>query len=330
MVGSGLQKAVEGNGDGKQANCNGRRVCGVSCKGTLSGAADGLNKVGFQGLKEAQELQGFSSKVAHLCSGPLEGSKVLKSKEACGVGHLTKKAHLPVLCVAQSGGEGSVNVHCSSDSKNSPSEKPTLLGASCFSRGHYFQNRKLSPPVELHSSTDMALMEEAARHPGSFSFSVSSLGTRAASSPSFCGTGLGSEGCGVVFAVDSLGEDNSPLRMVSENDSSLEFEEAGVIPIEVAVGEKDKEEGSCLGLVSREEVPMENCCSSYLEAFSDWLGMPTVDLEAEILALLRKMEARKKVREREDGKREKNSSSSKSERELKKLGVLCKGSEGKR
>ena len=172
-------------------------------------------------------------------------------------------------------------------------------------------------------------MEEAARHPGSFSFYVSSLGTRAASSPSFCGTGLGSEGCGVVFAVDSLGEDNIPLRMVSENDSSVEFEEAGVIPIEVAVGEKDKEEGSCLGLVSREKVPMENWSSSNLEAFSDWLGMPTVDFEAEILALLRKMEARKEVREREDGKRKKNSSS-KSERELKKLGCFMQGSEGKR
>ena len=48
----------------------------------------------------------------------------------------------------------------------------------------------------------------------------------------------------MVFAVDSLGEDNIPLRMVSENDSSLEFEEAGVRPIEVAVGEKDKEKGT--------------------------------------------------------------------------------------
>ena len=62
----------------------------------------------------------------------------------------------------------------------------------------------------------------------------------------------------MVFAVDSLGEDDIPLRMVSENDYSLEFEEAGVIPIEVAVGEKDKEDGSCLGLVSREKVPIEN------------------------------------------------------------------------
>ncbi|RVX16458.1 hypothetical protein CK203_005893 [Vitis vinifera] len=162
MVGSGLQKAVEGNGDGKQANCNRRCLGGVSCKGTRSGAAGGLKNLGFQGLKEAQVVQGFSSKAAHLCSGPLEGSKVLKSKEACGVGHLAKKAH----------------------------RLPALLCGPRW-RGHYFQNRKLFPPVELHTSTDMALMEEAARHPGSFSFSVSPLGTRAASSPSFCGTDLG-------------------------------------------------------------------------------------------------------------------------------------------
>ncbi|RVW86282.1 Retrovirus-related Pol polyprotein from transposon TNT 1-94 [Vitis vinifera] len=61
---------------------------------------------------------------------------------------------------------------------------------------------------------------------------------------------LDSKGCGVVFVVDSLGEDNSPLRLVSENDSSLEFEKVEVIPIEFAAGEKDKEDGSYLGLVS--------------------------------------------------------------------------------
>ena len=115
----------------------------------------------------------------------------------------------------------------------------------------------------IHTSTDMALMEEATRHPGTFSFSVSCLGTRAASSP-FCVTGLGSEGCEVVFAVDSLGEDSCPLRMVSVNNSLLEFEEAGVILIEVAVGEKDKEERSCLGLVSSAKVPMQNWPSSNL------------------------------------------------------------------
>ncbi|KAJ9701995.1 hypothetical protein PVL29_003971 [Vitis rotundifolia] len=170
----------------------------------------------------------------------------------------------------------------------------------------------------------MALMEEAARHPGTFSFSVSSLGTRAASSPSFCATGLGSEGCEVVFAVDSLGEDSSPLRMVLVNNSLLEFEEAGVILIEVAVGEKDKEEGSCLGLVSSAKVPMENWPSSNLAAFSDWMSMPPMGFKAEILAL-RKMQARKEVRVREDGKRKKNSSSSKSERELKKLMCFVQG-----
>ena len=48
MVGSGLQKAVECDGDGKQANCNGRCVGGLSCKGTLSGAAGGLKKWAFR------------------------------------------------------------------------------------------------------------------------------------------------------------------------------------------------------------------------------------------------------------------------------------------
>ena len=47
--------------------------------------------------------------------------------------------------------------------------------------------------------------------------------------------------------------------------------------------------------------------------------MPIVGFEAEILALLRKMEAKKEVRDQEDGKRKKNSSSSKFERELKDL-----------
>ena len=47
--------------------------------------------------------------------------------------------------------------------------------------------------------------------------------------------------------------------------------------------------------------------------------MSTVGFEDEILALLRKMEAKKEVRDQEDGKRKKNSSSSKFERELKDL-----------
>ncbi|KAJ9693707.1 hypothetical protein PVL29_009588 [Vitis rotundifolia] len=278
MVGSGLQKSVEGNGEGKKADCNGGCV------------------VGFQGLKEAQVFKGFSSKAAHLCGGPLEGSKVLNFNET---------HRLPVLCVAQGGGEGSANAHYSSDSKNSPLDELTLIGASFSSMGHDFQNPKLSHPVELHT-----------RH-GLF-------GRSAASSPSFCGTGLGSEGCEVVFAVDSLGEDSSPFRMVLVNDSLLEYEEAGVIPIEVTVGEKDKEEGSCLGLVSRAKVPMENWSSSNLAAFGTWLGMPTVGFEAEILAL-RKMKARKEITGREDGKRKKNSSSSKSEREIKKLACFVQG-----
>ena len=60
----------------------------------------------------------------------------------------------------------------------------------------------------------------------------------------------------MVFVVDSLGEDNSPLRLVSENDSSLEFEKVEVIPIEFAAGEKDKEDGSYLVLVSMKKVSM--------------------------------------------------------------------------
>ena len=90
------------------------------------------------------------------------------------------------------------------------------------------------------------------------------MGTWAASYPSLGGTGLGSEVCEVVFAVDSLGEDSGPLRMVLVNNTSLEFEETGVILIEVAVGEKDKEEGSYLGLVSRAKAPMENWSLSNL------------------------------------------------------------------
>ncbi|RVW38445.1 hypothetical protein CK203_029739 [Vitis vinifera] len=57
--------------------------------------------------------------------------------------------------------------------------------------------------------------------------------------------------------------------------------------------------------------------------------MPTVGFEAEILALLRKMKTRKEVRGQEDGKRKKNSSS-KSERELKKLECSVRQEDGKR
>lgn len=46
------------------------------------------------------------------------------------------------------------------------------------------------------------------------------------------------------FGVDPLGESCGPLRMVLVDDTSIEFEEAGVRPIEVAVGEKDKEKGT--------------------------------------------------------------------------------------
>lgn len=54
--------------------------------------------------------------------------------------------------------------------------------------------------------------------------------------------------------------------------------------------------------------------------------------ESEILAVLRKMKARKGVRGREGGKRRKNSSSSKFEREMKKLESFMnyKGSESGR
>ena len=67
---------------GRKLIAMGAAWVGVSYKGALSWAAGGLKKVGFQGLKEAQVFKGFSSKVAHLCSGPLEGSKVLNFNEA--------------------------------------------------------------------------------------------------------------------------------------------------------------------------------------------------------------------------------------------------------
>ena len=51
------------------------------------------------------------------------------------------------------------------------------------------------------------------------------------------------------------------------------------------MSEKHKEEGACLGLISRAEVPMEDWSSSNPAAFSNWLGMSTVGFEAEISAL---------------------------------------------
>lgn len=88
----------------------------------------------------------------------------------------------------------------------------------------------------------MALMDVAGGHLGTFYFSVPILETRATSSP-FYGIGLGSEGCDVAFSVDSLGKDCSPLKMVSEKGSSLEFEEARVIPIEIVERERVNAQG---------------------------------------------------------------------------------------
>ena len=100
----------------------------------------------------------------------------------------------------------------------------------------------------LHASIGMALMAEAARHPSTVSLSLSlSLflpWDPPTSPPSLSGNDLGQEGCEVDFGVNPLGESCGPLRMVLVDDTSIEFEEAGVRPIEVAVGEKDKEKGT--------------------------------------------------------------------------------------
>lgn len=63
-----------------------------------------------------------------------------------------------------------------------------------------------------------------------------------------------------------------------------------------------REEGAGLGLIPREETPLEDWSSSNLAAFSNWLGMLAVGFEAKILALLCKMKARKEVRVQEGGK----------------------------
>ena len=173
----------------------------VSLKGTLSGAAGGLEEVGFEGLKEAQVFKGFSTEVAHLSHGSLEGSRVKISKEACGVGHHSKAHSLPVLCVTKGGGEDSINLDCSADSKNCPMEELALFRASFASRGHNFQNPKHSLQVVLQTSIVIAPIAEA-RHSSTISLSLSSLGIQAASSPSLFWNGLGLEGCEVDSAVD--------------------------------------------------------------------------------------------------------------------------------
>ncbi|KAJ9685880.1 hypothetical protein PVL29_017808 [Vitis rotundifolia] len=226
MVGSGLQKAVKGDGDGRKVVCNGGCMGMVSFKGALCGVVGGLEKVGFQGLKEAQVFKVFSSEVAaHLSNGPLEGSKVLISKETCRVGRHSKKVNNTLVCMAQGGGEGSVNLHYGADSKNTPMESWFFFRASFPSRGHDFHHPELSPPTPWYY----------------FFFSISSLETQATSSPSLSRNGLGLEGCEVDFAIDPVGESSSPLKMVLMDDTSVEFEEVGVKPIEVAVGEEDKE-----------------------------------------------------------------------------------------
>ena len=242
MVGSGLQKAVEGDGDGRKVVCNGGCMGMVSFKGAPCGVVGGLERAGLEGLKEAQVFEVFSSEVAaHLSNRPLEGSKVLISKETCRVGHHSKKVNNTLVCVAQGGGEGSVNLRYGADSKNTPMESWFFFRASFASRGHDFHHPELSPPVFLRTSTGMALMAEAIRHPRTIFFSVSSLETQATSSPSLSRNGLGLEGSEVDFAIDPVGEGSSPLKMVLVDDTSVEFEEVGVRPIEVAVGKEDKE-----------------------------------------------------------------------------------------
>lgn len=137
-----------------------------------------------------------------------------------------------------------------------------------------------------------------------FFFSVPILETRATSSP-FYGIGLGSEGCDVAFSVDSLGKDCSSLKMVSEKGSSLEFEEARVIPIEIAEREHVNAQGSCPGLVSRVKVSIADPSSGNPKAFSDSFSSPTMGFSADILAHLKKLGARKELRGREDEKRKK-------------------------
>lgn len=98
-------------------------------------------------------------------------------------------------------------------------EELALFEASFVSRGHIFQQPKLSSLMVHLSSTNVALMAEAARHPGTISLSLSipSLEMWAASPPlSRIGLGLGLdlERGEVGLAVASLGDGNGPLRMV--------------------------------------------------------------------------------------------------------------------
>ena len=96
-------------------------------------------------------------------------------------------------------------------------EELALFEASFVSRGHIFQQPKLSSLMVHLSSTNVALMAEAARHPGTISLSLSipSLEMWAASPPlSRIGLGLDLERGEVGLAVASLGDGNGPLRMV--------------------------------------------------------------------------------------------------------------------
>lgn len=96
-------------------------------------------------------------------------------------------------------------------------EELALFEASFVSRGHIIQQPKLSSLMVHLSSTNVALMAEATRHPGTISLSLSipSLEMWAASPPlSRIGLGLDLERGEVGLAVASLGDGNGPLRMV--------------------------------------------------------------------------------------------------------------------
>lgn len=96
--------------------------------------------------------------------------------------------------------------------------------------------------------------------------------------------------------VAPLGEGCEPLRMVLVGETLVEFEEVEAWPKDAVESGTAREEGAGLGLIPREEMPLEDWSSSYLAAFSNWLGMPAVGFEAKILAFLCKMKARKEVR----------------------------------
>lgn len=199
------------------------------------------------------------------------------------------------------------------------------------------------PPDAWNSGADEVLQAEASRYSsfpsplvsrGVRAFSSSSIscqkraakglrGVRALSSSSLscrkrAANGARRRGCGSVTEMGGVEGDISPLNMVVADGR----DEAGCSGEEMAmvlVGETSFDERNSLRQTVGGTESVEEWKSSCLAQFSEFLGMPTMGCEEEILNMLKKWIMRKDQKNQRNGAKRVKVETSKSVRELKRL-----------